>query len=293
MYQLEVVQRKRLLKVENNLLKSDNITSKLVDDTFYISINSSDEENYSILTLKDIASENIEITCNEYVKIKILINEFENKNIKFILKNNAFLKLNFLSLTQSACGNYLFYLEESSNAFVAMADLVKGNVDFNATFNLLGDNANSEWHLASLGADNDKKIFNINFNHVAKNTTGVMSNYGVVEDESMMHFKGISHIKNGSIKSKTHQSAKIMVFDPKCHAKANPILKIDENDIEASHAAIVGKVNDEHMFYLCSRGISENDAKQLITLGYLKPITNYFEDEKYVQEIVDGIEKRL
>ncbi len=293
MYQLEVVQRKRLLKVENNLLKSDNITSKLVDDTFYISINSSSEENYSILTLKDIASENIEITCNEYIKIKILINEFENKNIKFILKNNAFLKLNFLSLTQSACGNYLFYLEESSNAFVAMADLVKGNVDFNATFNLLGDNANSEWHLASLGADNDKKVFNINFNHVAKNTTGVMSNYGVVEDESMMHFKGISHIKNGSIKSKTHQSAKIMVFDPKCHAKANPILKIDENDIEASHAAIVGKVNDEHMFYLCSRGISENDAKQLITLGYLKPITNYFEDEKYVQEIVDGIEKRL
>lgn len=279
--------------MENNLLKSDNITSKLADDTFYISINSSNEENYSILTLKDIASENIEITCNEYVKIKILINEFENKNIKFILKNNAFLKLNFLSLTQSACGNYLFYLEESSNAFVAMADLVKGNVDFNATFNLLGDNANSEWHLASLGADNDKKVFNINFNHVAKNTTGVMSNYGVVEDESMMHFKGISHIKNGSIKSKTHQSAKIMVFDPKCHAKANPILKIDENDIEASHAAIVGKVNDEHMFYLCSRGISENDAKQLITLGYLKPITNYFEDEKYVQEIVDGIEKRL
>ena len=279
--------------MENNLLKSDNITSKLVDDTFYISINSSSEENYSILTLKDIASENIEITCNEYIKIKILINEFENKNIKFILKNNAFLKLNFLSLTQSACGNYLFYLEESSNAFVAMADLVKGNVDFNATFNLLGDNANSEWHLASLGADNDKKVFNINFNHVAKNTTGVMSNYGVVEDESMMHFKGISHIKNGSIKSKTHQSAKIMVFDPKCHAKANPILKIDENDIEASHAAIVGKVNDEHMFYLCSRGISENDAKQLITLGYLKPITNYFEDEKYVQEIVDGIEKRL
>ena len=279
--------------MENNLLKSDNITSKLVDDTFYISINSSNEENYSILTLKDIASENIEITCNEYVKIKILINEFENKNIKFILKNNAFLKLNFLSLTQSACGNYLFDLEESSNAFVAMADLVKGNVDFNAIFNLLGDNANSEWHLASLGADNDKKVFNINFNHVAKNTTGVMSNYGVVEDESMMHFKGISHIKNGSIKSKTHQSAKIMVFDPKCHAKANPILKIDENDIEASHAAIVGKVNDEHMFYLCSRGISENDAKQLITLGYLKPIANYFEDQKYVQEIVDGIEKRL
>ena len=73
MYQLEVVQRKRLLKVENNLLKSNNVTSKLVDETFYISINSSNEENYSILTLKDISSENIEITCNEFVKVKILL----------------------------------------------------------------------------------------------------------------------------------------------------------------------------------------------------------------------------
>ena len=81
--------------MENNLLRSDNITSKLEDDTFYIYINSSNEENYSILNLKDIASKNIEITCNEYVKIKILINEFENRNVKFILKNNAFLKLNF------------------------------------------------------------------------------------------------------------------------------------------------------------------------------------------------------
>ena len=140
MYQLEVVQRKRLLKVENNLLKNNNVTSKLVDETFYISINSSNEENYSILTLKDISSENIEITCNEFVKVKILINEFENKNVKFILKNNAFLTLNFLSLAQSACGNYTFELEDSSNALVAMADLVKGDVDFNATFNLIGNN---------------------------------------------------------------------------------------------------------------------------------------------------------
>ena len=74
--------------MENNLLKSNNVTSKLVDGTFYISINSSNEENYPILTLKDISSENIEITCNEYVKVKILINEFENKNVKFVLKNN-------------------------------------------------------------------------------------------------------------------------------------------------------------------------------------------------------------
>ena len=53
-----------------------------------------------------------------------------------------------------------------------------------------------------------------------------------------------------------------MVFDNECVAIAKPILKIDENDIEANHAAVVGKINDEHLFYLTSRGISETEAKE-------------------------------
>ena len=84
-----------------------------------------------------------------------------------------------------------------------------------------------------------------------------------------------------------------MVFDEKSNGIAKPILKIDENDIQASHAAIVGKINDEHIFYLTSRGLSEEEAKRIITLGYLKPILKGFSDDNMVQEIENLIEGEM
>ena len=84
-----------------------------------------------------------------------------------------------------------------------------------------------------------------------------------------------------------------MVFDKLSNGIAKPILKIDENDIEASHAAVVGKINDEHLFYLTSRGLTESAAKELITFGYLKPIMNGFVDEEIREDISSLIEERM
>ena len=84
-----------------------------------------------------------------------------------------------------------------------------------------------------------------------------------------------------------------MVFDRLSNAVAKPILKIDENDIEASHAAVVGKINDDHLFYLTSRGISEKEAKELITYGYLKPILQGFSDQEVIDDINNLIEGRM
>ena len=61
----------------------------------------------------------------------------------------------------------------------------------------------------------------------------------------------------------------------------------------ASHGAVVGKINDEHMFYLTSRGLSEETAKELITLGYLNPILDGFKDESIKEHISSLIERRM
>ena len=114
-----------------------------------------------------------------------------------------------------------------------------------------------------------------------------MQNYGVALDESFLTFSGINHIKEKAKKSNTNQSAKIIVFDKAAHGKANPILKIDENDVLASHSAIVGSLNENHLFYLKSRGLSEKKAKALIVYGYLQPIAQYFDEksQKKINEI--------
>ena len=60
--------------------------------------------------------------------------------------------------------------------------------------------------------------------------------------------------------------------------------------MSASHAAIVGKLNEDHMFYLMSRGLDSKEARRLITLGYLKPIETYFDeaDRSRIDEAIEG-----
>lgn len=183
-------------------------------------------------------------------------------------------------------------LGKNSKIVVYFADFSVSNNKLDATINLNEEGATCEWHLASLSSNNDNKDIVVNIYHNHPSTFGRIDNYGVCKDQGKLQFSGISYILKGCHQSKSHQNAKIVVFDNECVAKAKPILKIDENDIEASHAASVGKVSDEHIFYLTSRGLNLEEAKMLITLGYLKPILKGFNDS--IQSEIDSlIERRL
>ena len=170
----------------------------------------------------------------------------------------------------------------------AFADFSKTSGTFSLTVNLLSPLAKASWVSSSI-CSNGKKVFDTNLIHEVGHTAGIMENYGIAKEGGKLHFLGTSHIKKGAKGSSTRQSAKIIIFDPNCDGRCAPILKIDENDVKASHAAIVGKLSDEHIFYLCSRGLSLEQAKRLITLGYLKPIEDKFEGE-LKQRIDDAIE---
>lgn len=169
---------------------------------------------------------------------------------------------------------------EKDGAFVgAFADFAKKETVFDIRVNLLEEGANCEWHLASMSGDDAKKKYLTNASHVASHTTALISNYGIARDRSFLSFSGASEILHGSKGANTRQEAKIIVFDPESDGLASPILKIDENDVLASHAAVVGRLNEQHLFYLESRGLPLESAKRLIALGYLKPIERYFVDE--------------
>ena len=198
-------------------------------------------------------------------------------------------------LAKKVPGQYKMTVNVKGNSKVEayFADFSVQKVHFSFVGNLLENDATLNWHLSSLSASKDNKTFDISVNHIAPRTYARMDNYGVCKDDAKLVFSGISSINNGSKGSKTHQNSKIMVFDALSNGIAKPILKIDENDIEASHAAVVGKINDEHLFYLTSRGLSEEAAKQLITFGYLKPIMNGFIEEEIKEEISSLIERRM
>ena len=170
------------------------------------------------------------------------------------------------------------------------ADFSQGNGTFEANIYLEGEGAKGTWKTASIASGDSRKVINANLFHQHPHSEGLTENYGITKGTSRLGFCGTSTIAKGAYGSSTRQSAKIIVFDEHSQGKCSPILVIDENDVKASHAAIVGKLNDEHIFYLCSRGLSLEQAKRLITLGYLKPIVPHF-DETLQQAMLDAIEK--
>ena len=220
----------------------------------------------------------------------------ESNNIDVVYNLLDYSKVNHSIASFSCCesnNNYEVNLFEGSEYRGALADFSYGKKNFKFVCNLNKQYAKANWNLASLTTENDNKTFYVSFYHHAKHTYAKMENYGVCEDQSSLNFFGTSSIERGAKTSATHQSAKIMVFDEKCKAKASPILCIDENDVEASHAAVVGQINEDHIFYLTSRGIPEDEAKKLITLGYLNPILNFFGEESVLGEIKNSIERRF
>ena len=211
-------------------------------------------------------------------------------SVEINILDNAELHLSILADEEIKNMNLTANLGKNSQLIVYFADFSIGENKLFANINLNEENAKVEWHLASLSGQKDRKELSVSVLHNKPQTYARVDNYGVAKDDSRLVFSGTSHILHGSIKTKTQQNAKIMVFDEFSDAVAKPILKIDENDIEASHSAAVGKISDEHLFYLTSRGLTMEEARTIITLGYLKPIFKGFNEEKidYMNEIIGG-----
>ncbi|MBP5216831.1 MAG: SufD family Fe-S cluster assembly protein [Bacilli bacterium] len=212
------------------------------------------------------------------------------QDLSLVVKEGETTQLNFASFSQFPQAKIDIRVASNGHLDVAFADFSEGKGKLSVAIYLEGEGASCNWHLSSLTRGDSQKVFDISLSHVVPHTEGAVSNYGITLGQSRLSFQGISKIANGAKGAKTRQAAKIIVFDPESRGECSPILAIDENDVAASHAAVVGKLNDEHLFYLESRGLPPKEAKRLITLGYLKPVLAYFTDEALKKRIEEAIE---
>ncbi len=81
------------------------------------------------------------------------------------------------------------------------------------------------------------------------------------------------------------------MLSPGARGDANPILLIDEDDVTAGHAASVGRVDPVQLYYLMSRGISQQEAERLVIHGFLSPVVNEIPIEtvqNQLREVIEG-----
>ncbi len=195
------------------------------------------------------------------------------------------------NLSQSSQSHEDVYLEAYASCQCGYSELSDDAFEGVYHFYLDGVEASAKVRTAILAKDIESKHYEILIQHNQPMTHGQMDNYGVVKDQAKLVIDGIGTITKGQHGSAAHQTNKIMMFDESCQACANPYLYIDDYDVQASHAAAVGKMDEEHLYYLQSRGLSKKQAMQLITYGYLMPVVEVIDNEMMKKHFEESLSK--
>jgi Fe-S cluster assembly protein SufD len=155
-----------------------------------------------------------------------------------------------------------------------VGDLHNGNSITDTKSVLKGNGSTSDSKIISVGTGNQRMSLTTQAVHFGRSTESDMITRAVMKDEATAIINGVTKIEKGATKSNGQQTEKVLMLSPKARGDANPILLIDEDDVKAGHAASVGQVNAEQVYYLMSRGISRKDAERLIIHGFLDPVVS-------------------
>ena len=134
-------------------------------------------------------------------------------------------------------------------------------------FTLAGEGASVKTHGLYFGTGDQHKDLRISLNHGAAHTTSYALYKGAVRDRARTVFQGLIEVNPGANGTDAYLSNKNLILNDGARADSLPQLKIDTNDVKCSHGSTTGKVNEEEVHYLGTRGFSREEAKLLIAQG--------------------------
>lgn len=245
-------------------------------------------ENKNI-SLVSSAGNNINIVVLPNVKASIFIEIDSDLSLDFNILANSYCDINLINKGINNSISITGKIEKESLNQCVFADFSSFNVKFKSNIELIGEGSSSNFLISATSRDKNIKDYDINFNHLSLKTESKIKFFGVSMNNSLMKVKGISCINNKCVKSNAVQDVKVILFDKESRGSASPILKIECDDIKASHACSIGSINDEHLYYLLSRGLDIVTVRKLIVLGYVSPIKQYFNEEnkKFIDEFIE------
>jgi Fe-S cluster assembly protein SufD len=129
--------------------------------------------------------------------------------------------------------------------------------------------------------------------HVAPDCTSDLLYKGALRDRSRGVYSGWVHVRPGAQKTDAMQTSRNIILSEEAFARAIPNLEIEANDVRCGHAASVGPVEEEQLFYLESRGIPRAEAEKLIVFGFFNEVLDRITLEQVRAHAEDSIRAEL
>ncbi len=228
--------------------------------------------------LKKDEKTNLRITIKKGVHISIIelfLNGISNKKYSFnreiITKKNAkltYLKYQDASNLSSLDIKYLYDLNE--NSIIQQTNLELGEINSTNNYISILNNKNASLEIAGLVKLNTKVSSTSNFNitHIAKSCTSNIKYKHSLDNWSKATFQAKSIVENSANFSKVFQNTNTILLSDDATIFAQPHLEINIDELEASHGATAGSLDEEQLLYLQSRGIEKELASQILLKAF-------------------------
>ena len=244
----------------------DQIRSTNIDDSIILDVIPRNEFfDVTTINLKIVKDTELLLEYNTKRPVKLNIKIEVDKDVNFTLKEYRY-GTNFKV-------QYLYYLKENSNSKIYKFYDVSGIKEMSIIY-LQEKNANIDYFFKTIATGCEK--YSMRIYHNAPNTNSNINNGGVNVLNGNLSFSISSFVNEGNKECDVYQNSRIInLTENKCQIYPN--LFIDEYNVNANHAANIGTFDESDIFYLMSRGISRENAVNMLINGYMiKDMPEYF-----------------
>jgi Fe-S cluster assembly protein SufB len=109
--------------------------------------------------------------------------------------------------------------------------------------------------------------------HAAPETTSTIISKSISKDAGRTSYRGLVRFEEGAKRSKSFVRCDALLLDERSRSDTYPYIEFGEHDAQVGHEATISKVGDDQLFYLMSRGLSEQQAMSMIVNGFIEPVT--------------------
>lgn len=213
-----------------------------MDNYLFIHVESDSDLKFTGL---DFKFQNICILIEKNSRIKLILNQIEdilNFNLSVILKQNSSFDIFINQNCKSSTSRFNYFLLEENSSVNHVQVGVQQDIE-------------------------NQTIF-VNQYHETANCSSKVYIKKLLQDDSQSVYKGLISIDKEAIKSKATQEQKVLMFGNKTQNYAMPSLEVKNNQVACNHGAAVGKIDEEILWYMQSRGFLKQLAQKLIIDGF-------------------------
>ena len=195
--------------------------------------------------------------------------------VEIIVKKNA--RVRYTTIQNWSNNVYNLVTKRAMCEEGATMEWIDGNIGSKVTMKypavfLMGEHAKGETLSIAFAGEGQHQDAGAKMVHAAPNTSSTIISKSVARGGGRTSYRGLVQVRPGAYNSKSTVKCDALLVDTISRSDTYPYVDIREDDVSMGHEATVSKISDDQLFYLMSRGLSEDEAMAMIVRGFIEPI---------------------